>query len=154
MQPEFNGHLTDFVHSLTRSYEEFFGESIPGVRETSSVSPIVQCWQAPGVIVAHDGAPDPVMVFGNQTALDLWEMDWVTFLGTPSRYTAEEDAREERHAMLAQAQRDGFYRGYRGIRVSATGRRFRIEDALIWNVLDLDGSKIGQAATFDTWLWL
>ena len=39
-------------------------------------------------------------------------------------------------------------RGYSGIRVSTTGRRFRLNDGRIWTVLDDDGEPVGQAAAF------
>ncbi|MDQ6733057.1 MAG: MEKHLA domain-containing protein, partial [Nitrospirota bacterium] len=39
----------------------------------------------------------------------------------------------------------------RGVRISKTGRRFLVEQALVWNVLDVDGKMVGQAATFSQW---
>jgi hypothetical protein len=36
--------------------------------------------------------------------------------------------------------------GYEGIRISATGRRFRIADTLLWTVTDAQGTRHGQAA--------
>ena len=35
-----------------------------------------------------------------------------------------------------------------------TGRRFFIEQACVWNVLDAELKKIGQAASFSRWRWL
>ena len=40
---------------------------------------------------------------------------------------------------------------YSGIRISKTGRRFRIEQAIVWNLTDGVGNQLGQAATFDRW---
>lgn len=37
-----------------------------------------------------------------------------------------------------------------GIRVALDGSRFRIDSAVVWNVL-IDGQFLGQAATFPTW---
>jgi hypothetical protein len=56
--------------------------------------------------------------------------------------------------MLEQARVRGFIDTYRGIRISGTGRRFLVENALIWNVLDDGHQRIGQAATFAHWTWL
>jgi hypothetical protein len=39
--------------------------------------------------------------------------------------------------MLAEAQ--GYFTGYRGIRISATGRRFLVRGATVWNVVDQEG---------------
>ncbi|MEA3642760.1 MAG: MEKHLA domain-containing protein [Lamprobacter sp.] len=42
----------------------------------------------------------------------------------------------------------GFIDDYRGVRVSASGRRFMIEQASVWNLTDAQGRPAGQAATF------
>jgi len=46
----------------------------------------------------------------------------------------------------------GFIDDYAGVRVAASGRRFRIEQAVVWNLLDDAGQRHGQAATFEHWL--
>ena len=56
--------------------------------------------------------------------------------------------------MLEQARMRGFIDTYRGVRITGTGRRFMVDNALIWNVLDEDLQRIGQAATFSQWTWL
>lgn len=109
---------------------------------------------APFVVVSHGSEPDPILNYGNRIALDLWEMDWEAFSRTPSRLTAEPENRAERERMLAQAQTQGFIDNYRGVRISRTGRRFLVEDALVWSVVDDRGKKIGQAATFSKWTFL
>ena len=38
-----------------------------------------------------------------------------------------------------------------GVRISRTGRRFLVEQAVVWNVLDGHGTRRGQAATFSRW---
>ncbi len=108
-------------------------------------------YELPAVVLAHAPGPDPLFIYANHTAQHLWELDWPSFLALPSRRSAEPEFGPERAAMLAQAQRDGFFAGYRGIRITATGRRFRIEDALLWNLVDEDGAPAGQAATFANW---
>jgi hypothetical protein len=108
-------------------------------------------FEAPFVVVSHGVEPDPILNYGNQTALNLWEFSWDQFIKTPSRLTAEPDDRAERGRMLEQARVNGYFDGYRGVRISSTGRRFLVEQALIWTVIDLSGRPIGQAATFSHW---
>ena len=103
------------------------------------------------VVVSHGVEADPILNYGNQIALDLWELSWNQFIKTPSRLTAEPDDRAERERMLTQARAKGYFDGYRGVRISSTGRRFLVEQALIWNVIDPAGNPIGQAATFSQW---
>ncbi len=106
---------------------------------------------APFVVVSHDTQTDPMLNYGNQQALDLWELSWAQLTSTPSRLTAEPMNRDERARMLAAAERQGYYSGYRGIRISSTGKRFLVEDAIVWNVVDGQGIRVGQAATFARW---
>lgn len=108
-------------------------------------------FEASFVVVSHGGESDPILNYGNQTALDLWELSWDQFIKTPSRLTAEADNLAERGKMLERAKLNGYFDGYRGVRISSTGRRFLVEQAVIWNVLDFAGSPIGQAATFSRW---
>ena len=58
-----------------------------------------------------------------------------TPLCTPSRLTAEAPNREERARLLAAVTTRGFIDDYSGIRISNTGRRFRIAQATVWNLL-------------------
>ncbi|MDH5580197.1 MAG: MEKHLA domain-containing protein, partial [Betaproteobacteria bacterium] len=53
-------------------------------------------FDAPFVVVSHGTEPDPILNYGNQAALDLWEMTWEQLTRTPSRHTAEPVHREER----------------------------------------------------------
>lgn len=108
-------------------------------------------WQAPQVIVAHGSEADPVFFYGNALALQVFAMDFAAFTRLPSRYSAEPVAREERAQLLARVSRDGFIDDYAGVRIAADGRRFRIERAVVWNLVDADGICRGQAASFAHW---
>ena len=111
-------------------------------------------FHSPFVVVSHGAEADPLLNYGNQVALDLWAMPWDQLVQTPSRLTAEPVNRAEREGMLAQAKSQGYFDSYRGVRVTSTGRRFLVENALIWNVVDAEGKPVGQAATFSQWTWL
>lgn len=106
---------------------------------------------APFVVVSHLDSQDPILNYGNRQALDLWEMTWAEFTATPSRLTAEPVNRDERARTLRRVAAHGFVDDYKGVRISRTGRRFLVEGATVWNVLDGDGTRRGQAATFSHW---
>lgn len=108
-------------------------------------------WQAAIVVVSHGPEADPVLTYGNAAALALWEMTWEELTQTPSRLTAEPVHRDERARLLARTRDRGFVDDYSGVRISKTGRRFRIEQAIVWNIADAAGNHLGQAATFDRW---
>lgn len=123
----------DWARRVAASYLRAVGEPLADPRSLMD---------DPRVILAHEGSHDPVLVFANRAAQRLWEHDLV---GMPSRLTAPPEARAERAQALAGP---GVVRGYSGVRISATGRRFRILDATVWPVWDDDGTVVGQAAMF------
>lgn len=106
---------------------------------------------APFVVASHTKAEDPILNYGNRQALALWEGTWEEFTGIPSRLTAEPVNQPERARMLEQVATHGFVTDYQGIRISRTGRRFLVQQATVWNVLDDHGTIQGQAATFSHW---
>ncbi|HXF10201.1 MAG TPA: MEKHLA domain-containing protein [Desulfuromonadaceae bacterium] len=108
-------------------------------------------FEAPFVVVSHGTETDPVLNYGNRIALELWELSWDEFIRTPSRLTAEAPAREERARLLETVTRQGYIDNYSGIRISKSGRRFRIANAIVWNLVTEKGEPCGQAATFDRW---
>jgi hypothetical protein len=138
---------------LARSLARWTGRALLGPeadpREFSR-----RVFEAPFVVVSHGTEADPVLNYGNRAALTLWEMPWEEFTRTPSRFTAEAPNREERARLLAEVTRNGFIDNYSGVRISKSGRRFRIARATVWNLLDADGAPCGQAAMFDAWEFL
>jgi hypothetical protein len=113
-----------------------------------------QLFSSSQIIVSHGGELDPIFNYGNQAALNLWELDWAAFVQLPSRQSAEPIAQADRDLLLAQAKQQGYIKDYRGIRISSTGRRFWIEDVMLWTVTDELGRDCGQAACFDRWHYL
>lgn len=111
-------------------------------------------FQAEFVIVSHGTEADPLLNYANQVALSLWEATPDELLGMPSRLTAEAHHREERSRLLAETHEQGFSANYRGIRISRSGRRFEISEALVWNLVDEEQRPAGQAATFSNWTYL
>ena len=99
-------------------------------------------------IVAHGTEPDPLFFFANRAALGAFAATTGQFIGMPSRLSAEVPQRDARQALLDQVAARGFIDNYSGIRVRLSGERFRIEKATVWNLLDMSGTRHGQAAAF------
>ena len=138
---------------LLNSYRQFLDEELisrNGLDEDQSRA----MFEAPFVVVSHGTQDDPILNYGNEVALNLWEMDIKTLLQTPSRMTAEPVHRDERARLLERTLRDGFVDDYRGIRIASSGRRFLIEKAIVWNLVNDAGDRVGQAATFSDWVFL
>ena len=133
---------------IAGSYQRLLGQALlpPGGDLAESM------WLAPRVIVAHGTEADPVFFYGNRMALTAFDMSFAEFTRLPSRFSAEPLAREERARLLARVSRDGYIDDYAGVRISASGQRFRIEQAVVWNLVDAAGKHHGQAATFAGWI--
>ncbi|MBL8828275.1 MAG: MEKHLA domain-containing protein [Planctomycetaceae bacterium] len=141
---------TPHTQILLSSYRRWLGHDLLAVGE--SVEEAARAlFEAPFVVVSHGKQSDPILNYANRTALQLWEIDIPRLLETPSRLTAEPLHRDERARLLERTTRDGYVDDYRGIRISTTGRRFQIERAIVWNLVDASGQHVGQAATFATW---
>lgn len=138
---------------LVRSLKQWTGrELMPG--STTPAELAQRLFDAPFVLVSHGTQADPVLNYGNAAALALWELSWAEFTRTPSRFTAEAPNREERARLLAMVTAQGFIDNYSGVRISQNGRRFRIAQATVWNLLTRAGHHYGQAAMFSHWEFL
>jgi hypothetical protein len=71
----------------------------------------------------------------------------------PSRKSAEEIVQQERDRLLVETTHKG-YCHYSATRISKTGQRFYIEDGIIWNVVDDENRKWGQAAVFSEYKFI
>ncbi|MDB5409787.1 MAG: hypothetical protein JWL84_4699 [Rhodospirillales bacterium] len=137
----------DFFALLTGSYARIVGAPLAGTGR----GPVWLYNEAPFAVVAHNTDSDPRFVYANKTAQACFEYSWDEFIALPSRLSAEAANREERQRLLEAVARNGFMSGYRGLRIAKSGRRFTIEDGLVWQLVDADGAWCGQAATFPSW---
>lgn len=141
------------IQWLLNSYRRWLNQDLID-RTGSPEEQAARLFHVPFIVVSHGTQADPILNSANAVALSLWEMQLEVFLQTPSRLTAEPMHRDERARMLETTRRQGYIDDYRGVRISSTGRRFRIDRAIVWNVLDAHDQPAGQAATFSEWEFL
>jgi hypothetical protein len=132
---------------IAASFERLTGRALLGETPFSAEA----VWTAPFVLLAHGIEPDPLFFYGDRMALELFEFTAEQLVRTPSRLSAETGERAERARLLEQVSRRGVIEDYAGVRVAASGRRFRIEQATVWNLIDEAGERHGQAAAFSRW---
>ncbi|MFC4778857.1 MEKHLA domain-containing protein [Paenibacillus sp. GCM10023252] len=138
------------VRLICESYNKLLGRRLLD-EQGEHLSLSQQLDQSAIIVLSHGTEADPILNYGNQAALALWEMGWSEFTRMPSRQTAEPMIQEERDRFMQQVAEQGYVEGYTGIRISASGRRFRIMDAVVWNLTDEQGAYCGQAAAFEQW---
>lgn len=149
MPPWTEDELRTRARWLLDSYRHWAGEELldlpPGADDEARAAAL---FAAPFAVLAHDTRPEPLCIYANAAALAAFELPLEEAPAFETIRTAEPAAREERRAALARAGEAGLLSGYRGVRVSTSGRRFEIHDGRIWTVRDDDGRPAGQAATF------
>ena len=147
--------LLDQIDQPTRlilsNYRRLLGRDLAGIAEGPAAAE--QLFDAPCAVLSALGpfGSDHAFNYANRTALQLFEYSWDELMGKPSSASAEPVHRDERRKLLDAVGRDGFIENYSGIRISKNGRRFRIKEATVFNLLDDEGKYVGQAATFSDW---
>lgn len=141
-----NHYQSAHADLMMTSFERLLGRPLAATAQA--------LYRAEAVMLSHDGTADPVLTYGNLAGQNLWEMGWDQLTTLPSRLTAEPAHQAQRDAMFAEMRRKGFIENYHGVRISASGRRFEIRNAVIWPLLDAAGVKRGEAATFTEWQYL
>jgi len=111
----------------------------------------VRLFTAPRLaVLAHNTLEVPTFTYGSAAALEAFGLDWNGLVGMESRRSAEAGERAARQVLLDEVASQGYSANYRGVRISRTGRRFEIQDAVVWNLVDDAGLTHGQAAAFRT----
>jgi len=137
----------EFFHLLTESYRRAVGSPLPSAH-------LGAAWlyrDAPFAVLAHNTEADPRFIYANETAQRCFEYSWAELTSMPSRLSAEAPNRAERQQLLDAVSRDGYVSGYRGLRIAKSGRRFLIENGVVWQLIDAHGVYRGQAAMFSAW---
>ena len=146
-----NQFLTHHAQLLNESFQRFFDEPLLN----STVEQLAeQLFYAPFAVLSHGTEADPLLNYANQKALSLFELNWQQLINLPSRQSAETINQAARNKLMAKVTTEGFVKDYQGIRISSQGRRFQINDGIIWNLYDKQGAYQGQAAYFSDWVFL
>ncbi|MBT8155233.1 MEKHLA domain-containing protein [Epibacterium ulvae] len=143
-----NDYQSAHTQLLTTSYIQLMGRALYRYGQPQAL------YHAPFPILSHSTDADPILTYANLAAQKLWQLGWDELTQMPSRLTAEPQHRDARAAMFDRMRQQGFVDDYSGIRVTATGKRFEIRNAVIWTLRDASGEKQGEAATFSEYDFL
>ena len=152
MPCEANNFYQLHVELLSKSYQRLLSQAF--FDSTNKQDLGRQVFTADFALLSHNTDDDPVFNYANQTALGLFELSWDELIIMPSRLSAEPMNQQARERLLAEVTRKGFIDDYAGVRISKTGKRFQIKNAVVWNVIDEHGVYRGQAAYFKEWHYL
>lgn len=136
-----------FFQLLSDSYTRLLKRLLVPVSELGTEEAARWLYEkAPFALLVHNTAPDPTFIYGNRAAQKRFEYDWDELTALPSRLSAEAPLRDERKDFLDRVTRNGFIDNYRGVRITKNGKRFWIEDSVVWQFTDAHGQSLGQAA--------
>jgi MEKHLA domain len=137
---------------LLNSFQHWTGRFLLDV--SGSPEEVAQAlFAASFVLISHGVESEPIFNYGNHKALELWELSWEEFTRMPSRKAAEEVVQEERDRLLAETVTNGFSY-FSGVRITSTGKRFEMQDGILWNLLDERNLYCGQAAVCSKYRFL
>lgn len=151
-----NNYHREHACLLVESYYRVCGKNLlPNMNSRTQYETADSChliakslFEADFVVVSHGTEDDPIFNYGNRRALALFEMSWQEFVVLPSRNSAEPLHRDARETLMNTVREKGFIDNYEGTRISRSGRRFHISNAVVWNIINADNVLLGQAATF------
>lgn len=140
-----NNYASEHAELLLNSFQKLTGKSlIP--EELTGGERYKALYNLPYGVLSHNAEADPILNYSNAAGLAQFEISWKQLIKMPSRFTAEPQIQEERDRLLQQVTKHGYIDDYQGVRISATGQRFFVEEAIVWNVIDDSGTYRGQAA--------
>ncbi len=152
MSPFYINHANRLVESYKLlTGNDLFPINNDGEKDCSNIEKIQT---AHFVLLSHGLGPDPLFNYANPKALNLFEINWDELLKMPSRLSTETINQAKRESLLNTVSRQGYIDHYSGVRISAKGQRFMINQAVVWNVIDAQGKYFGQAAMFKEWDFL
>jgi PAS domain-containing protein len=140
-----------FFNLLIGSYRRTVGAAPPFLEAGAPQTAEWLYEHATHCVLAHNTDPDPRFIYANKAAQACFEYELEEITKLPSRLSAEPSDREERRRLLEAVARDGYAANYRGLRIAKSGRRFFIEDGVVWQLIDEGGVVRGQAASFGRW---
>ena len=142
-------HNETHAQLLLDSFQRLLGRPLITVEHGLSLTE--QLFVADFALLSHNTDADPLFNYANRQALALFELNEEQLVQMPSRLSAEPVNQELRQSLLEQVRNKGYISDYSGVRISRTGKRFMIKNAVVWNLLDESGGYQGQAACFSQW---
>ena len=132
--------INKFLEFAEQSFNKYTDKLLPLEKNKDLLSSFDECVLP---IASHD--TNGFFNYLNKAALSLFKVTKDQVIGRSTTMTAPKSEQKQRNELLNQVNSYGFIDNYKGIRVTSDGELFQIEDATIWNVVDKNSHKMGQA---------
>ena len=132
--------INKFLEFAQQSFNKYTDKLLPLEKNKDLLPSFDECLFP---IASHD--TNGFFNYLNKAALSLFKVTKDQVIGRSTTMTAPKSEQKQRNELLNQVNSHGFIDNYKGIRVTSDGELFQIEDATIWNVVDKNSHKMGQA---------
>ncbi|WP_347988092.1 MEKHLA domain-containing protein [Methylomonas sp. AM2-LC] len=147
-----NQFYADHIQLLLDSYQRLLNKPLLLVAPDLTLAE--QVFKGGFALLSHNTDNEPLFNYANVTALHLFELEWQELVGMPSRLSAEPMLQMQREQLLKEVADKGYIDHYSGVRIAKSGKRFLINNAVVWNVYDQQQHFYGQAAYFKDWVMM
>ena len=144
-----NKYFADHIWLLAQSFRKLLGKELLKSQDPQDLAKAI--FYAPFMLLSHNTELDPIFTYGNQTALRLFELNWQELTTMPSRQSAEPMLQYDRSLFLKTVSEQGYIDNYKGVRISKSGKKFLLQNAIVWNLVDDQNIYHGQAAICYDW---
>ena len=102
-------------------------------------------------ILSHGNQSDPVYNYVNAAGFRVFQWPAALYHRLPSRFSAPDGADRQRRAVVIQSATQASNITYidEAVRVRYPNATVTLKDAVLWNVYDNDGVRVGQTVLFD-----
>lgn len=142
-------HFNDHALLLNESYRHWMGEYL--VQQSDPGAVLETLNQSDFVLVSHGLEANPTFNYGNLSALSMFGCDLQEFLQLASKDTVPEADLEARSQLTLEVETKGYVPNYCGVRLGNSGRKWKIEHGVVWQLIDNLGRIHGHAACFTRW---
>ena len=136
----------EWVRWSSDSLQKFTGESLLDKLQVSTWQEIHESTRF--AVLSHGTQEDPIYHYFNRGSLELFERTAEEIFTLPSRFSAPESERQKRAQIVSDVAVE--CRTLPEIlRVTKTGKLFRAQNVIYWNVYNDEGTRLGQSAFID-----
>ena len=123
-----NHYCVEHVSILLNNLKRWTGFDLAGEFTIAKSDLGKGVFEAAFCLLSSDLSPDPVLNYGNQRALDLWEMSWEELTSTRSRDTARADRQSDRDGLMRQIGEMNFNLGHPSIAIRQSNLALVLND--------------------------
>lgn len=131
---------------LDQSYQHWTGQKLNVPKEMEGQRLFWLDEQSPYGLLAQNIDVEPLFIYANKKAQNMFGYTLEEFLLLPSSHSASPTVQKDRNQLVQEVMTQGIVTHYQGTRVDKNGYFFEITQGSIWKLLNESGETLGIAA--------